>query len=594
MARLFGNLDNLRNYATPVIVKAKESIPQGISPTIRLDFGNIISLEDRLKQVKLRTTNHLAQYFLSDVYANYIKIKPLAPIEHTSPIVVSLPKKTPPQGGLNPTIIKFVPTQGGTTITIKNFNALLRQGGVFVNGSYFSYINIKKPKGIDEITQGIILINNIRRSFIITKLSAEPDAFLGGSKAFITVTNPKPTVNQGPGTKAIFVISTDRIAIRQGLISTGVGFRSRIVVEPMNANYLTFPNIAITLMEPVVEQPIPSGVIAIPFASSDPNIRDKAVTPRTLGYAADRALAFFAPLIKHGGEDPQHVGTTEYKNSKPFVVGKSVYSTQDAASISDALLTSEVNKINNVLQQQTDRLTFAYKLTEAEKPYFKRRATGDTKRYTYLTSPPTTYAQLSKLIDDRTTETGKPADPLQYQEVVVKFTRISDGTRPSITLSAFVKGLSDNYAIGTSDIKFVGRQDTYKLYNGTTRQISLSLQVVAMGNKDNKFKNSAQYAKQLAEKVNRLVNICAIGQIGNQSYTIGPVVRFSMERSDGVGGPFKNLVAVVNSLKVDIQTEENPWDVDEVLPMIYDVSIDMSILSAKNEQTFGTNKTYIG
>ena len=594
MAKLFGNLDNLKNYATPVIIKAKESIPQGISPTIRLDFGNIISLQDRLKQVKLRTTNHLPQYFLSDVYANYIKIKPLAHIEHTSPIVVSLPKKTPPQGGLNPTIIKFIPVQGGTTITIKNFNALLKQGGVFANGSYFSFINIKKPKGIDEVSQGIILVNNIRRSFIVTKLSAEPDTFLGSSKVFITITNSKLTVNQGPGTNAIFVISTDKIAIRQGLINTGVGFRSRIIVKPLNTNYLTFPNIAITLMEPVLEQPIPFGIVAIPFASSDPNIKDKAITPKTLGYAADRALAFFAPIIKHGSEDPQHEGTKEYKNSKPFVVGKSVYSTQDAASINDALLTSEVSKINSVLQQQTDRLTFAYKLTEAEKPYFKRKDSGDTKRFTYLESPPTAYGQLDKLIKDRTDAIGRAADPLQYKEVVVKFTRISDSSQPSIVLSAFVKGLSDNYAVATSDIKFVGRQDTYKLYSGTTRQISLSLQMVAMGTKDNKFKNSAQYAKDLAVKVNRLINICTIGQIGNESYTIGPVVKFSMERSDKVGGPFKNLVAVVNSLKVDIQTEENPWDIDEVLPMIYNISMDMSILSAKNEETFGTTKTYIG
>ena len=55
--------------------KSLLSTQLGIPPT-RSVFASSISLENRLKQTSVTSTQHLPQYFLSDLYTGYLTIKP--------------------------------------------------------------------------------------------------------------------------------------------------------------------------------------------------------------------------------------------------------------------------------------------------------------------------------------------------------------------------------------------------------------------------------------------------------------------------------------------------------------------------------------
>ena len=96
-------------------INTQQAIIPPTTPFLNTKFRSAISLANRLKQVNLGTTYGLGTYFLSDTYANYIKIKP-------------------------------------TT-----FNSLLLQGTFFSNGVYLSRTVIKNPIAIGSVNQGYIL-----------------------------------------------------------------------------------------------------------------------------------------------------------------------------------------------------------------------------------------------------------------------------------------------------------------------------------------------------------------------------------------------------------------------------------------------------
>lgn len=657
---IFANLDRLRNYPTPVIVKPKQSIEQGVSeglsvlrPTVEqgmagnifTNFGDQMSLEDRLKQIYQKTTRHLAQYFVTDMYTDYIKIKPVQPIEHISPITITLPIQNINQGGVKPTIIRFVPNQGTVVLNLRSYDVLVKQGTFLSNGIY--------------------------KSFTTTEVVKPNNFFIAPGFGLIQIKFPRRTVNQGSGTDAVIAIGPGAIILRQGVIRTVGGLKSVITVTKSKLNLLTIPDIKIKAPAAITNE-VPQGVVIIPFNSSDPNIGNKTVDIKTLRYTADRLLAAVTPRIKHGSEDPQFVG----KDGTGFVMGRSYYSDKAAARVNNILLISTLastddNKIYNLFQTakgsyikdpnlyekattvakdlQPDnspqihvnklpvtemykdaskagdirnyidlidnkdaslnnvdsinailqkRLTFPT-LGNREKPYRivkggNKIETKDIQNYNLLVKKvndaPTGKAAEDAIAD----ENGDQALLGPGSEVVVKFTRISQNGAPTTSFTAFLQNISDSYNASFTDLKYIGKQDTFKLYGGTTRQLSLSIKAIAMGAGESKFATSRLTAQQLTNKINTLLQICVVGEVADQTYTIGPVIKFSLEPVSGKGGLYKNLVAVVNSIKVDTQPEENPWDVDSTLPMIYGISFDMSILSTKQGTPLNVDKTFIG
>ena len=562
MNKLFANLDKLKNSPTPTILKSKELVGQGTSPTIQTNFGDQISLENRLKQVNFKTTRHLAQYFLSDVYTDYIKIIKPKVLEKVSPILITLPSTSKAQGGTTPTIIRFIPEQGGTTIIVRNYDSLLRQGVSLSNGVY--------------------------KSFVVPKLSSEVDSLLASSKNYITVIPAKTNINQGiPVTPTIPIANliTDPGIVIQ-LPATNYMVFPQIQINQPAASYLSYPNIVLDSFGVAIQE-VPAGIVITNFNSTDPNIKNKTAVLKTLGYTADRSLAFFAPEIKHGSEDPQNQGKETFNGDNPFVAGVALDSAQKTELITQALLAgaSDVQKINTILQDPY--ISTLPRLKLSERPYYKSKGSNE-KGHTY-----TTILSYKDVGDVKPAPSDSAVD-----EVVITLTRISDQKKPTVSFTALLKNLSDSYNVGTADVKFIGKQDTLKLYTGTTRQLSIGFMAVALGKGESRLETSAIDAKELATRINKLIQICAIGQVTNGAYTVGPMVKVSMQTKKNNKltntGLYKNLVAVVNSVKYDIATDDGSWDIDNMLPMSYNVSLDFNILSAADGKLFDSNKTFVG
>jgi len=219
-------------------------------PFVNTSYRTAISLRNRLEQsTALGSTNHLAQYFLSDQYTDYIKIKPFGTYNHNSTIVL--------EDGA------FTPNQGESDATPFLFDSLFFQGVVIKNGEIVSVSNTETPLPNIINYQGAIQVNGNYTSFT----NVEPSIPTSQLQQDINVVVPNPT-------------DVNTIGFSQGLIQTSNCDVGSVV----------------TIGDPV-PTPAQGERDAVPF-NYEPN-RDP-VTPSVLRYAADRALAYFTPRIKHG------------------------------------------------------------------------------------------------------------------------------------------------------------------------------------------------------------------------------------------------------------------------------------------------------
>lgn len=146
----------------------------------------------------------------------------------------------------------------------------------------------------------------------------------------------------------------------------------------------------------------------------------------------------------------------------------------------------------------------------------------------------------------------------------------------NVVFDAFIKTFSDALNVSFADFNHIGQQDTFKVFKGTTRQISLGFSAVAMkGTRD--FTNSDVEAKAMLTKINKLMTICGVGEV-NSNYIRGPIVRVT------VVGLVKDLICACGSVKVDVPVDENTWDVDTQLPQMYDISLDLAVLAMDGDQ----------
>ena len=219
-------------------------------PFANTKFRTGISLSDRLVQsTALSSTNHLPQYFLSDIFTDYIQITPFGIFTHTS----DAPAPT----------FNFTPTQGGTSIVPYSFESLFLQGVTIVNGGLVSYPVIEFPRADFTEFQGVTISNGLFQSFIDVDLST-----------------PTSALQQYTDISVDLPISTQDIMIEQGII---INSMSEMVSSIQ------------------VEDPIPTpnqgGVNPNQFTFAPPRT---SPTLQVLRYEADRLLAFFTPRIKHG------------------------------------------------------------------------------------------------------------------------------------------------------------------------------------------------------------------------------------------------------------------------------------------------------
>lgn len=289
--RPFANLDNLSKRALPAIPPFEPKINQGPPTEIvntlyadKLGLGNrfeqpsyrttnhlaqfflsdsatgwnantkfrtSISLGDRLDQPDIGTTNHLSQFFLSDVFTGVITIKPV--IADTEPsaelkdfiksIKITKPSAPKINGGELPRPIVFEPTQGiGTEPILPIQDVSTRQGIITPeNGDPTSGITILFPQSADQklAQQGVVLSGGSLQSSIYIQ---EPiDEIAQGG----TDINPLPpsVIAQG-GTNPTPALSQLAIQAAQGITDEQSTLKS-----------------AIQLTDPVKE--VPQGIVGI-------------------------------------------------------------------------------------------------------------------------------------------------------------------------------------------------------------------------------------------------------------------------------------------------------------------------------------------
>lgn len=173
---------------------------------------------------------------------------------------------------------------------------------------------------------------------------------------------------------------------------------------------------------------------------------------------------------------------------------------------------------------------------------------------------------------------AKPATADQIRpssKIIIK------GDSDEVTFDAFIKTYADSVNTSYQDFKHIGQQDTFKVFVGSTRQIGLAFTAIAMpGSRD--FSNSNLNAKNLLDKINKLMNICSVGQRSGD-YIKGPIVQVS------VVGMLKQIRCACTSVKVDLEIADLSWDVDTELPQSYNVSLDLTPLAMHNDQLLTYN-----
>jgi len=306
------------------ILKGMVKGPESIPPFVNTKFRSAISLADRLSQPKIGSTTHLAQYFLSDVNTDYIKITPFGIFNHTSTTIIQPVKTNIAQGGQNPII----------------FNPTLSQGLVYANGVASSFINVLVPTYDSLLLQGTFFGNGIYQSFtnIILPLGVNQGP---GTNPILAITVPLLAPLQGPGTNPVSAITNAAILATQGTIIINNIVKSVINVVRSRLSG-TIPQKGVVILgtpstsvvqdsdivlgiptatvvqdgDVILDTPIATVVqfsdiiLDTPSAekiSPAPELNQITFEPnytfpvlKSLRYAADRALAAFSPTVKHG------------------------------------------------------------------------------------------------------------------------------------------------------------------------------------------------------------------------------------------------------------------------------------------------------
>ena len=559
----------------PTVGRTARSLTTQLNiPAVNTTFPSSISLRDRLSQTNITKTAHLPQYFLSDQYTGYLNIGPFnTPSIATQNIgeVQTITLSGIVDNQTNNIVLGTTPTTDtvlvsqGTINTIGSFNSLtpdqpvisvnnnlLTQGTYFTLGQYLSFINPTTP---GTVVQGSV-----------------------------TITPYSTTPNQGPGVTPFNPLTTNDIALLQGLLITnGVLVGSAIsLVEPVAG--ITLEN-----------SPAPN--ISTIFATS---ALEDGVIPQinVLGFEADRALAFLAPKIKHGSAnvntnfetDPNRNPPKESTSPAvgPFETDPNRNPPKD--STSPAIDEDQPQTI--IGQENVQDISNAVEAGVT----FPKSNQGSIAAYNALT-----YGQIiqkqeqvaaggglgsqrsSKMSPQvgqgRGAVQGVRDQPGALFDDFINIT-IRGGNRAT-KFRAYLDSFSDSFNAEWSDVNYVGRQDTLKQFKGVTRSVSFAIKLPAFSSAD---------VKANFNKLNYMIGMTQVGRFGNGStYIEGPLCQLTL------GNMFVKTWCVFNSVKIDFDPKEVIFDIDEELPQLLNVSFDATILASNNNELFnGTTNFYYG
>ena len=549
--------------------KSLLSTQLGIPPT-RSVFASSISLENRLKQTSVTSTQHLPQYFLSDLYTGYLTIKPFRTQATKLQNIGNL--KTITIGGTveNQSQSILITTTPSTSVI------LVSQGTIDTVGSFTSLTPEQKPIGeLNVLTsQGTFL--RLGKYLSFTNPTTPNNVVQG------TVDIKKITVipNQGPGVIPNSVPSISTIARLQGLVvSDGILRGSAVpLAKPL-------PGIALE------NSPTPQ------LAALADNVSlEDSPTPllNMLGYEADRALAFLAPQIKHGSTTVGGFETDTNRNPPKDTTAPTVGPAQPdpnrnppkeftspaiAEDTPSSLLgLDDLNQIESAVETGVD---------------FPGSNQGSLSTYTALS-----YGQLKREVTETSAGRGLGSQDMVRGSVkqigvgrgAVQNVQDQDGNDfkdfiniiirggtplKKIRLKAYLDSFSDSFTAEWGSTKYVGRQDTFYNFTGASRAVSFAVKVPAF---------SAVDLIPNFDKINQLIGMTQVGSFNsNSKYLEGPLCQLTL------GNLLVKTHCIFNSVKIDFDPKETPFDIDVQLPQLVTISFDATILASNNDELLNSN-----
>lgn len=365
------------------------------------------------------------------------------------------------------------------------------------------------------------------------------------------------------------------------------------------------------------------GSAAVPFGYSPAPYFSP--TLQVIQYESDRLLARFAPTIKHGSaairafqpdirqggtdiDQASLIPTTQYGPNKPFLNTGNVFSYPPAGIQSDTYWANNANGtqpetfqegatvgFGNVNREVWANIRQALEAGEAlptddltNFPAGTDLTIGSLARYKALS-----YGEIESLGSAAAGNAGRSAQAASgpnpqigtgnrvVQNVpdyngkdylTIKITSARGGGK-SVNLKAYLDSFSDSFSTSWNDLQYVGRQDTFKQFKGVTRAVSFGVSLPAFSKVD------------LPINMKKIQDVISITQVAsfNDRYLTGPLCKLTL------GGFFKNVYCVFNSVKVDVDTTEATWDIDKGLPHLFKLSFDVAMLGDANGNAFDAN-----
>lgn len=149
----------------------------------------------------------------------------------------------------------------------------------------------------------------------------------------------------------------------------------------------------------------------------------------------------------------------------------------------------------------------------------------------------------------------------------------------SLQFRSYITAFNDSYTPNYTDVNYIGRPDTLKVYKSSTRNISLAFKVAAF---------SGAELKVMYQKLEQLVKQ-GIMAVPEGLYSRGPMLTLT------VGNWVVNAPIILSSLKFDTNPTEYTWDIANEVPHLVDVSLDCVVLASNNgTRPFLTTGNYIG
>lgn len=551
-------------------------------PDARMSFSQTLRLEDRLKQRQGTSTNHLPQYFLSDLYTGYLTISKFK----TTPLVST-------------TILdKFEPTitQGGedSTESLGQDSNLAKQGTFFINGEFVSRYEISNM--VDSVNvligQGTIFTNG---QFISVTRPDKIKPIIEINQGSIELPKYETTPDQGPGIDPFERLDVGNVAILQGLIlntTTGEAVDSVTDVGEFVTPPITEPSEAPLKFE--FKQEDATGY-SLP-------------QPETTRIRRDKNQAFLEPDLKHGVANLQvaqflddkelSINVPEEKHGTVLlnlngVPGQNTIAYQTIAPILQNLATN-TEALNGQIPGYSN-VGSPFELDDLDK-VAQTPAINPDQVFDPIKSGPIASAMgdsgggnLQPLIDRYKSVTNGPIagyTPVPFKEkqkpnsIVnrAKHTRDNPNTITKdfiniritsvsrnkwIDFKAYLTGLSDSWNANWKDVSYVGRQEVMKQFQTTGHSLSFGLLLPALSEAD---------LPANLNKINRIIgNTMMAGIPAGGKYLEGPLCQLTL------GGFYKNQYCVFDSVKVETDLEAG-WDIKTQLPFLMKLDFSCTLL----------------